>query len=152
MIIIKLFIVALVYDNMLNSNKKLEIKNNQGYIALISVLIISAIAVAITISLIFLGLGASRSSLAIQQSAQAKVMANACVNQALLEIAENDFIGTDNLISTQGSCSYLVTDLGGTNRDVRAEAIVGAATRRVQVLVDQTSPVNITSWQEVSDF
>ena len=127
-------------------------KHQSGYIALVSVLVVSTIAVAVTISLIFLGLGSSRSSFVHQQSAQAKNLANACVHKALLEITHNNFTGSGNLYFQYGSCSYLVTDLGGTNRDVRGEAIVGNITRRVKVLVDQVSPANVTSWQEVVSF
>jgi hypothetical protein len=150
MSIVKFFMVRLVYVNM-KKNKE-QLNNQQGYIILVSVLVISAIAVAITISLIFLGLGASRSSLAYQQSAQAKNLANACVNQALLEIAESDFTGSASLDFENGSCTYLVTNLGGINRDIRGEAVVNNVTRRVKVLIDQINPVNITSWQEVVSF
>lgn len=125
-----------------------------GYIALITVLVIGVVAVAITISLLLLGLGSSKTSIALEQSNQAKALANACAEEALQQIHGSiPFEGTGSLTLGQGGCSYTVTKLLGQNRTATASGIVGTIIRKVSITLDKITPnISITSWQEVADF
>ncbi len=130
-------------------------KNYQkGYIALITVLVIGAVGVAITISILLLGLGSSRTSFSLEQSNQAKALANACSEEALQQIHDSvPFEGTGNLTLGQGTCTYTVTKFTGHNRTITAAGTVATTTRRVSITLDKITPnINITSWQEVADF
>ena len=60
-----------------------HLQSRDGYIFLISVLVIGAISSAIVISLLLLSLAAERSGLALQQSSQALAMAELCAEHAL---------------------------------------------------------------------
>ncbi len=122
-----------------------------GYVTLIAVLIIGAVGVAIATSLLLLGLGSSRTSFALQQSNQAKGLANACMEEALQQINGSiPFSGTGTLTIGQGTCTYTVTKLTGQNRTVAATGTVGSIVRKVNVSIDKISPnIHITSWQEV---
>lgn len=125
-----------------------------GFITLISVLVVSAVAVAVTLSLILLGIGSSRTSFAVQQSNQAKALANACAEEALQQIRDSTpFVGSGNLTLGQGTCSYTVTSQGGQNRTITASGTVGTVVRKTKVIINNISPtITVTSWQEVSDF
>lgn len=125
-----------------------------GYVTLISVLIIGAVGVAITTSLLMLGLGSSRTSFALEQSNQAKALANACMEEALQQIHDSiPFSGTGTLSLGMGSCTYTVTKQTGQNRTIVSTGTVGTIIRKVKVLLDKIIPnINITSWQEVADF
>jgi len=127
--------------------------NKKGYIALITVLITGAIGVAIATSLLLLGLGSSRTSFALEQSNQAKALANACAEEALQQIRDSTaFTGTGNLTLGQGSCAYTVTNDGGENRTVTASGTVGTVVRKIKIIVNTINPaINLTSWQEVAD-
>lgn len=130
-------------------------KNYQrGYIALITVLVTGAIGAAIAVSLLLLGLGSSRTSFSLEQSNQAKALANACAEEALQQIRDSvPFEGTGSLTLGQGTCSYTVTKLTGQNRTIIATGTVGIVVRKVSIALDQITPsINITSWQEVADF
>lgn len=122
-----------------------------GYITLISVLIIGAVGVAITTSLLLLGLGSSRTGFALQQSNQAKGLANACSEEALQQINESiPFSGTATLTLGQGTCVYTVTRGIGQNRTITATGTVGSIIRKVSISIDKISPaIHVTSWQEV---
>ena len=146
----KPFIPALVYKKM---NKNLR-NNKGGYITLISVLIIGAIAIAITTSMLLLGLGSSRTSFALEQGYQAKALANLCSEEALQQIrSSTSFSGTNNLSAGQGTCTYTVTNTGGQNRLINAQGIVGTIIRKASVNIDSINPqINVVSWQEVADF
>lgn len=128
--------------------------NKTGYITLISVLIVGVIGVAIATSLILLGLGMSRTSFALEQSNQAKALANTCIEEALQQIRDSTpFTGTDNLTLGQGTCAYTVTNNGGQNRTITSSGTVGTIIRKVEVIIDTINPqINITSWQEVANL
>jgi len=139
---------------MFNTYIKRCYNNNEGYITLISVLVVGAVGVAVATSLILLGLGSSRTSFAIEQSNQAKSLANACAEEALEQIRDlTSFTGSGNLVLGQGSCTYTVTSQGVQNRTITASGTVGTIIRKVKIIINQINPtIQIVSWQEVSDF
>lgn len=122
-----------------------------GYVTLISVLIISAIGVAIATSLLLLGLSSSRTSFALQQSDQAKALADACMEEALQQINDSiPFTGTGNLALGQGTCTYTVTSTGGQTRTITSSGTVGTIIRKNNVTITKITPgIIISSWQEV---
>lgn len=134
-------------------HKKWYNKKNEGFITLISVLVVGAVGVAVTLSLILLGLGSSRTSFAVEQSNQAKALANACAEEALEQIRDSTpFTGTGNLTLGQGTCAYTVTSQGGQNRTVTASGTVGTIIRKVKIIINKINPtITATSWQEVAD-
>lgn len=125
-----------------------------GYIALITVLVIGAVGVAVAVSLLLLGLSSSRTSFALEQSNQAKALANACSEEALQQIRDSTpFTGTGNLSLGQGTCTYTVTSQGGQNRTITSSGTVGTIVRKVKIILDTITPnINVTSWQELADF
>lgn len=129
-------------------------KNEKGYITLLSTLFLVAIGGVIAGSIILLGLGSSRSSFALVQSNQAKALANACAEEALQQIRNSTlFTGTGSLTLGQGLCSYTVTSGGSENRTIISTGTVGTVIRKVKIIISAINPtINITSWQEVADF
>lgn len=127
---------------------------NGGYVTLLSVLVVGAVGVTIATSLLLLGLGASRSSFAVEQSDQAKALANACAEEAMQQIRDSmPFTGSNDLSLGQGDCSYTVTSQGGQDRTVTATGEVGTVVRKVKIIIDQINPtIQVVSWQEVADF
>ncbi|MEK7123956.1 MAG: hypothetical protein AAB851_03645 [Patescibacteria group bacterium] len=137
---------------LLTTNYSLQ--TNTGFIALISVIIIGAVAVSAATSLLLLGIGSSKTGFALEQSNQAKALANACAEQALEIIRENpSYSGTGGLTLGRGTCSYAVIDLGGQNKTINASGTVGSIIRKVKINTNQIAPViNIASWRELADF
>lgn len=130
------------------------VKINSGYIALLTVMVVGAIAVAIAVTFVLLGVGLSATSFAQEQSSQAKGLANACLEEGLQRIrSSTPYTGTGTLNIGQGSCTYTVTNLGGSNRLVIASSTVGTIIRKVKTNVTAISPKIVTnSWLEVADF
>ena len=116
-------------------------------------LVVGAVGVAIALSLILLGNGSSRTSFALQQSAQAKGLANACAEEALEQIRESTaFTGSGNLTLGQGTCTYTVTSGGGQNRTIATSGTVGTILRKVSITISAINPlIVVTSWQEVAN-
>ena len=137
-----------------HKNKIWYTTQQNGYITLVSVLVVGAVGVAITTSMLLLGIGSSRTSFAYEQSNQVKALANACAEEALQQIRDSTpFTGSGNLTLGQGVCSYTVTNQGGQNRTITTSGTVGTIIRKVKIIINKINPsILVTSWQEVSDF
>jgi hypothetical protein len=143
-------------NNCLRSHRQLlTVSGRSGYVFLISVLFIGAIAMTTAATLVVLGVGSIRSSISTTQSTQAMHNAETCVEQALRSLrASASYAGDETLTLTTGSCTlYPIGGSGNLNRVICAKGIVGNLVRRVEVRVSSLRPVGrITSWQEVADF
>lgn len=156
-----------ITENLLSLNRKTKkmkkiIKNksenpeasSRGFTTLVAVLIVGAIASSVAISLILLGIGTTKNSLAIQQSFQAKALADACGEYALQQIRNSTpYTGSGNLTLGQGTCNFTVTSQGGQNRTITAYGTVGTIVRKVKIIINKINPrIIVVSWQEVADF
>jgi hypothetical protein len=129
-------------------------KERSGYIILVSILVVGAVGLAITLSLLLLSVDSARTSLALEQTSQARGLANACVEEALEQIRANSlFTGSGNLSLGQGTCGYTVTSQTGQNRTVIASGTVDTVVRKSKIIINNLNPtLTITSWQELADF
>lgn len=138
----KLFIAQIVRQ---------EIK--KGYIALLSVMLISAIGITIMIALIATGVNASKTDFSLQQSGGARAMASSCAEEALQKILETSTTSAvGNLIIASGTCSYLITS-SSSIVTINATGFLGTVTSKIKVVIATTSPaIILSSWEEVADF
>jgi len=125
--------------------------NKNGYVALLSVIVVGAIAVTVAVTLLLAGIGWSQTSFDLERSNQAKALVNACAEEALQQIRNSTpFTGYGSLSLGQGTCGYVVTSGGGQNRTVNASSTVGVINRKVQITITAITPLIIVSaWQEV---
>lgn len=128
------------------------VQNQQGYVALLSVLVLGAVATAVAIALLVVGADSQREALVTQQSIQARGLVDACAEEALQQIHDNAaFTGTNTISLGQGVCSYTVANTGPSTRTITANSNVGGVVRKVAVYVTiGSSTISVTSWQEVS--
>ena len=128
--------------------------HSNGFITLVSVLAMGAVGIAIALSLILLGVGNARTSFAVEQTNQAKALANACAEEALQKIKDfTPFTGSGTLTLGQGTCSYTVTSQGGQNRTITASGSVGQTIRKVKIIIDKINPfIQVVVWEEISDI
>jgi len=128
--------------------------NNKGYSLLLAILVIGVIVIAVTVTSLLLGIDSSRTSFTLEQSKQARGLANACAEVALQEIRNSTiFSGSATINFTNGSCTYTVTNQGGNNRLIVSSSTVDTIVKKIQVNIDQINPdINITFWQEVENF
>jgi magnesium-transporting ATPase (P-type) len=123
----------------------------KGFVLMISVLIISAIVLSISIMMVFVNINASRSRLDIRNSDQSRMLANACSEMALSEIALGSGISSDTIIFEEGSCFYNISSVAG-GTIIRSQANFRDFVKREELLLSSTSPIVIDYWQEVSGF
>lgn len=128
----------------------------KGFIALITVLVITAIAVGVSTSSALSGVSASQLVIKQVRSAQALSLADACGEEALLRL-KNNFnyaAGLRETVSfgTEGSCD-IVSVIGVVEKEIRAEASADNEIRRIKIFATKPgSSLVIDSWQEVADF
>jgi len=134
--------------NMKNKHKK------AGYITIITVITISAVSIATVLSLIFSSLGAINTGQSLKDLAQAEAAANACVEEALERIRQdNSFQGTFELINTNYSCQADVSFVSGEQFLINSTGVSNDSYKKIKVETNQIIPIiTISSWQAVSDF
>lgn len=127
----------------------------KGYVFLLSVLIIGAIASEMVVTLMLLGLSAEQNGLSYLQSVQAEEYARSCAERAFRSL-RNDltYDGGEYITFTYGSCQIRHTGgSGNADRVLCIEGITGRTTRRLQISLAKVFPrVEVTSWEMVSDF
>jgi hypothetical protein len=131
---------------------RLQLRSQNGYIALITMLVVGAASLAIALTLLVNGTDSQRAGLVAQQSAGARGLADACMEEALQQMHDNSaFTGTNSITLGKGTCSYTITNNGGNNRTVDVTGTVSNVVRKIQAHVTiNTSDISVTSWQEVS--
>ncbi|MFA5076440.1 MAG: hypothetical protein WC480_03430 [Patescibacteria group bacterium] len=129
------------------------VAKKNGYVVFLSVLIASAVGIAVVMSLLLLGIGAINNSLVLEQSNQAKALANACAEEALGRIwLASTFTGTGSLTLGAGGCSYTVISSGDQSRVVTTSGTVGNIIRRLSISLTSINPqITVSSWRETAD-
>lgn len=118
------------------------------------VLAISAVSVAVVISLIDSGISSSQNSANMLGLARAKQYAEACVEESLQNIRDNNnYSGVLNLSFPSGSCQATISKISEANFNIQAFASSSLAVKKISVDVNQISPkIQISAWQELADF
>lgn len=126
-------------------------KNINGFATLIAVLVTGAIGTVILLATMQLGFGATHNSLLYQRQAQAKMLADACVEKVLNELTV-PYTGSQNISLGLGNCAVTVT--GATlPKTIEATGTVDNITQKVTLIVTAISPsIEITDWSYVSSF
>ena len=131
--------------------KKQKLNNREGFVTLVSAILVGAVGVAIGTAVLLLGLGFSRTALVKVQSGQARALANACMEEGLQQIKDSiPYTGTGTLTLGQGGCTYEVTSQGAQDRTIQATGTVGTVIRKVTVVINKITPaIVVVSWQEL---
>jgi hypothetical protein len=124
-----------------------------GYVALISVLSISAVGLAIASALLILGVDSTKTSINIYQGFESRELAHACSELALQQIRDNvSYLGTNTHNIGNGSCVYTVASLGGQSREIISSGAVSNTIRREKIIISAINPnIIISYWQEIAN-
>ena len=127
----------------------------RGFIALTSVLILSAIFLSMSISVASRAISESNTAFAFQEHNTARYVARACLEYARMKLERTlDYQGNEGILIHGQSCQILnIEGVGITNRTLRVESIVGAYTYRIEEIIETVSPhMVITSSKRVIHF
>lgn len=146
-------VIHKVFMILLPSDLK-QSKPKNGFVILLSVLVMGAVGLSIALYLLSAGLVFSKSSFNLEQSGQAKFLANTCVEDALFKISAcTSTIGNYSLNLTEGNCTYTISKPSEETRTITSQGNVDNVIRKVKLEVDSLVPViSVKTWQEVASF
>jgi len=130
-------------------------KSMKGFIALTSVLVLSAILLSITISVASRSISTAEISTGNSAKHKARILARSCAEHALVELQRTlNYSGNESLTIDGESCDILsISGTGNTNRVIQAKSEVFGYIQKLEIMVSEVSPdVTITSWDEVTSF
>lgn len=129
--------------------------SQRGYIALISILIASAIVLLISLSASLLSIGESKMGLQMNQASESFYLAQSCAEYALIALKNDlNYIGDETLTINGQDCTILPLEgSGNTDRVIKALSNAYNQTRKIRIEINQVNPeIDIKSWQEVANF
>ena len=127
----------------------------RGYIALISVLIISAVLLLIVLGISQSSIGQSTMVIQRNQDSEVYCLAQACAEEALMKLKEDlEYQGEETLNIGGKSCTILTIEgSGNKDRVVKTSSLVDNQVKRIKIEIDRVNPnCRIKSWQEVANF
>lgn len=131
-------------------NKVINIQSQQGYVAITSVIIFSALLLLLTVALSEINYSARFLGLERHLKFQSRLLADACVSMALLRLHQtNSYSGNEKVyITRQDACQILSVTPAGIGLLIPVEAAYKAAYTNLSITVNPNSDYSLLSWQE----
>jgi len=124
--------------------------SQQGYIALVSAIVISALLMTFTFALSFSGFFARFNILNSEYKERSIGLAEACADIALLKLSENSaYTGGENVAVDGDSCHIYTVATVGANFEIYTDANFNSAETNIKV-VAAVSDLDIVSWGEIA--
>lgn len=127
----------------------------RGFIALISILIISAVILLIALGVSQFGISQSKIALQRNQTSESYYLAQSCAEEALMKLKEDLGYRGNEILNIEGnSCAILsVGGSGNRNRLVKTTSNAYNQIRKIKIEIDRINPLmEIKYWQEVANF
>lgn len=123
-------------------------KKQKGYIALITVLIISAVTLSIATTVSLLAIGEAQSSLALHKGEDTISFVEGCVEDALLKARASDTYVGGIITRPEGTCSITVSKVSNI-WTITATTTSTVYKRTIQVVAVKGTSMALTSWREL---
>lgn len=127
----------------------------RGYIALMSVIALSAIGLFITVGILAESVTSSKLHLLTLYKNQARTAATSCAEEALQLILDTGVdSATGGLSVGSSTCTYTILFNGATgNIEVQSTGQMGSSTTRIAISLASSTPrIKLSSWREVEGF
>lgn len=133
------------------TNQLIGYKKGKGYVALISILIVSTVALFIALGVALMAADELKSSSGTDKAEEVFYIADSCIEEGLnrLRNSWSDYSGS--LSVGGGSCTISIIT-NGSYKDINVTAVdnAGDFTKSIKATVNNTSPLSIISWDEQS--
>lgn len=121
----------------------------KGFIAITSVLIISAVVLAATISVSLLSIGQGQAGFALTKGEDTWSFVDGCAEDALLKLRANSAYGSGTINRPEGTCTVTLVSQVGSVYTYDISTTSTLYKRTVRVVVNRGSSITITSWKEI---
>lgn len=119
-----------------------------GYIAITSILVISAIVLTIGLSVTIIAINSIQNSLVINKSDSALDLTESCVQDALNQISRKNSVNSTITIP-QGNCLVTVNSHTANSWNITTSGTFLGYTKKIQIHLTRTNKIVITSWIQV---
>lgn len=124
-------------------------RNQSGYIAILTVIIVLAVVLMISSSVTLLSIGEGQSSLALTQGESSLNFVEGCMEDALEKIALNSAYSGGTITHPEGVCSISISK-SGTSYDVIATNVdTSDYGRTIEVRCTKQNSLQLISWKEI---
>ncbi len=120
----------------------------QGFIAITTVLVISAVALSAVATVMILGIGELQGSYSGVEAETSLALVEGCAEDALQEVHDSSTWAGGTLVRPEGNCIVTINS-GNPNWDITVAASAGNYQRRVQIIFSRGTSITITSWEEI---
>ena len=131
----------------------LKTKNfNKGYIALISIIVISVLLITMGIVISFGGFFTRFTILENEYKKISTSLAEACAETAILKLIEDwNYAGGEDQTINLNSCSIVsVQDFNGSQKLIKSKAVYQGSHSNLEIAVEKNgSKINIVFWREI---
>lgn len=126
-------------------------EGQKGFVALVTVLIVSALVLIVTIGLSLRTIDEMEMGLQKSLSSETYYFANLCAEDALMKLKANSNYSGDEVINIgKGSCTILPIE---GNWTIKISASFSGQVKKMRLVISQIHPeIVVDSWQEVADF
>ena len=128
----------------------MKYKFTQGYISLLSILIISSVTLIMLVGVFEISVGASKSLIVKNRGFQNYHLVNACGEVALQNIRQDEtYQGSNSVfVSPEEKCTFTVTNTGGEGRVIIIETNSYNVFGNGRIVVDSLYPqITISTWE-----
>lgn len=127
-------------------------KKQDGFILLISSVVIAAVLTAVIFSVSFGGFFTRFNLLDSESKEKSLVLAEACGQIAVLKRIQNSsYVGNETLIIGNDTCQVLALESSGSEIIIKTKADVSHAVSNVQINLDSAT-LAVIRWREVGTF
>lgn len=123
-------------------------KNQKGYIAIASVLVIAAVVTLIGVTVSLTSINEAQVSFSNIQGDVALDLVEGCVEDALLYLSKRNALPSTVSIPA-GTCTVTTESHVGNDWTFTVEGVFSNYSKRFRIQANRGSTVSITSWQEI---
>lgn len=123
----------------------------KGFSTLFIVIILGSITLSLALAISTSSLWSIQDSLVLKRAVIARSISNACAEVVLETMRQNNtYTGSDSISLGGHNCTYTVSDLGGSNRNILVTTLISDVENKIEIKTDNFNPLNIVSWQEIN--
>ena len=123
-------------------------KQQNGYIALMTVIIISAVVLGIATTISLLAIGEGQSALALSKGEDTLTFVEGCMEDALEKARNSNAYAGGTITRPEGTCNITVSKAGNV-WTITVTQTATAYQRKIQTVVTRGVNLIIASWKEL---
>lgn len=123
-------------------------KNQKGYIAIASVLVIAAVVTLIGVTVSLSAISEAQVSFSNVQGDESLDFVEGCAEDALLHLSKRNTLPA-TISLPAGSCTIITESRVGNDWTFTVSGIFSNYSKNLRIQANRGSTVNITSWQEI---